>query len=213
MIFSLFLYLYFLIVDKVIYFSLILKQITCNIVLHFNYVKIMKYIPFLFILFLISSCCSKKNNNSEKQNRFSSSIYPNGGTCNLTIIENKGLNLKIINNDTIYEIVDTTEKTIVKYNYSVNQDQAIFDGGYAEEIIFEIENKDYSEILIDENLKNAKVFYRRFCACRGKTGLKLISKGHLDLSNNRGTINLTLDFDCLETPQIIKTIKVVNGKL
>lgn len=177
----------------------------------------MKYFLVLFSLFLTSSCCSTKKiakeNKLENNQQSSSFICPNNGECSLTIIENKGLNLKFANTDTIYEIIDNTEKTIVKYNYSVNQDQTIYDGGYAEEIIFEIENKDYSENLTDEDLKKAKVFYRRFCACRGKTGLKLLSKGHLDISNNKGSINLSLDFDCQETPQVTKTIKVINGKL
>lgn len=173
----------------------------------------MKYFLVLFSLFLTSSCCSKKANLMENKDLSSSLVCPNNGECSLTIIENKGLNLKTVNNDTIYEIVENNTKTLVKYNYSINQDQTIYDGGYAEEIIFEIENKDYSENLIDENLKKAKVFYRRFCACRGKTGLKLLSKGNLDVSNNKGIVNLTLDFDCQETPQVTKTIKVINGKL
>lgn len=173
----------------------------------------MKYILFLFSLLLTTSCCSKKSNLLENKEQSSSFECPNNGECSLTIIENKGLNLKMINNDTIYEIIDNTEKTIIKYNYSINQDQNIYDGGYAEEIIFEIENKDYSENLIDENLKRAKVFYRRFCACRGKTGLKLLSKGNLNVSNTKGTVNLILDFDCQETPQVTKTIKVIDGKL
>jgi hypothetical protein len=149
----------------------------------------------------------------ESKDQPSSFVCPNNGECFLTIIEKKGLNLKTVNNDTIYEIVENNTKTIIKYNYSINQDQTIHDGGYAEEIIFEIENKDYSENVIDENLKKAKVFYRRFCACRGKTGLKLLSKGNLNISNNKGIINLTLDFDCQETPQVTKTIKVIDGKL
>lgn len=173
----------------------------------------MKYFLVLFSLFLTSSCCSKKVTLLENKDQSSSFVCPNNGECSLTIIENKGLNLKNVNNDTIYEIVENNTKTLIKYNYSVNQDQTIYDGGYAEEIIFEIENKDYSENLIDENLKKAKVFYRRFCACRGKTGLKLLSKGNLDVSNNKGIVNLTLDFDCQETPQVTKTIKVINGKL
>lgn len=173
----------------------------------------MKNILFLFSFFLVTSCCSSKKTNLENKETSSDFICPNNGECSLTIIENKGLYLKLVNTDTIYEIVDNTEKTIVKYNYSVKQDQNIYDGGYAEEIIFEIENKDYSEKLTDEDLKKAKVFYRRFCACRGKTGLKLLSKGHLDVSNNKGIVNLTLDFDCQETPQVTKTIKVINGKL
>lgn len=177
----------------------------------------MKYFLVLFSLFLTSSCCSTKKiaveNKLENNEQSSSFICPNNGECSLTITENKGLNLKMVNNDTIYEIVENSNKTTIKYNYSVNQDQAIHDGGYAEEIIFEIENKDYSENLIDEDLKKAKIFYRRFCACRGKTGLKLLSKGHLNISNNKGSINFTLDFDCQETPQITKTIKVIDGKL
>jgi hypothetical protein len=149
----------------------------------------------------------------ENKGQSSSFVCPNNGECSLTIIEKKGLNLKTVNNDTIYEIVENNTKTLVKYNYSINQNQTIHDGGYAEEIIFEIENIDYSEKLTDEDLKKAKVFYRRFCDCRGKTGLKLISKGNLEVYNNKGIVNLTLDFDCQETPQVTKTIKVINGKL
>lgn len=89
----------------------------------------------------------------------------------------------------------------------------MYDGGYAEEIIFEIDNKDYSETLVDKDLKKAKIFYRRMCACRGKTGLQFITKGKLNITSKDDVIDLTLDFDTGSTPQVIKTIKVINGKL
>lgn len=165
-------------------------------------------ISFLSVFFVIS-CCPVKNTPSDN----TSSVCPNNGICNLSILEKKGLNLKTINNDTIYEITNNDNTSIIKYNYSINQDQAMYDGGYAEEIIFEIDNKDYSETLVDEDLKKAKIFYRRICACRGKTGLQFISKGKLNITSKDGVIDLTLVFDTGSTPQVIKTIKVINGKL
>jgi hypothetical protein len=172
----------------------------------------MKYLGLLILFFSIISCCSKKH--ADNKSSITSFVCPNKGDCILEIIKNKGITLKKTNDiDVAYEIVEDSTKMVVKYNYSVNQDQAIYDGGYAEEIIFEINAKDYNETLIDKELINAKIFYRRFCACRGKTGLVLISKGKLEVTNLEGKINLNLDFDCGDVPQIIKNIKVVDGKL
>jgi hypothetical protein len=166
----------------------------------------------------MESCCSKKQicdkSNIKGFDIETSSICPNNGECKLEIIQNKGITIKPINESGVaYEIVNDSSKIIIKYNYSVNQDQTPFDGGYAEEILFEINANDYQETLIDNDLKKSKLFYRRFCACRGKTGLILVAKGKLDVAIIKRKINFDLNFDCGELPQIIKYIKVINGKL
>jgi hypothetical protein len=177
--------------------------------------SILKYLLFFFIAV---SCAPKKNvsttntfSNNGIENSF---VCPNNGECNLEIIKNKSLTIKIINeNLTSYDIVDDSSKIIVKYKYTVNQDQTIYDGGYAEEIVFEINATDYHETLSDNDLIKAKIFYRRFCACRGKTGLIQIKKGKLEINNSGHIINLNLQFDCGSIPQVIKNIKVIDGKL
>lgn len=175
----------------------------------------LKYLLFFFIAF---SCAPKKSlskRNTPANNGFGNSfICPNNGVCNLEIIKNKSLTIKIINeNLTSYNIVDDSSKMIVKYKYTVNQDQSIYDGGYAEEIVFEINATDYQETLSDNDLKKAKIFYRRFCTCRGKTGLIQITKGKLEINNVDHIININLQFDCGSIPQVIKNIKVIDGKL
>lgn len=176
----------------------------------------MKYLSLLILFLSIASCCSKKhselkndiNNNDNK----ASFVCPNNGDCKLEILNNKGIT-KTNETNTAYKLVTDSSKIVIKYNYNVNQDQTIHDGGYAEEILFEINANDYQETLIDENLKKAKLFYRRFCACRGKTGLILVTKGKLEINTTGQKINLNLDFDCGSTPQVIKNIKVIDGKL
>ena len=178
----------------------------------------MRAFRYLLFFFVTVSCTTKKsisiNNNTSNIAIDNSFVCPNKGECKLEIIKNKGLTIKTINeNLNSYDIVDDNNKIIIKYNYTVNQDQSIYDGGYAEEIIFEININDYQETLTDNNLKKAKIFYRRFCACRGKTGLIQITKGKLEINNSNGKINLNLIFDCGSLPQVIKNIKVIDGKL
>ena len=178
----------------------------------------MSALKYLLFFIITVSCAPKKSlsigNTLSTNGSDNSFVCPNNGECNLEIIKNKSLTLIPINeNLNSYDITDDASKIIIKYKYTVNQDQTIYDGGYAEEIVFEINANDYQETLLDNNLKKAKLFYRRFCACRGKTGLIQITKGKLEVNNSDGKINLNLLFDCGSLPQVIKNIKVIDGKL
>ena len=111
-----------------------------------------------------------------------------------------------------YSLINNEKKIVVKYEYSQNTDKSVVDGGYREEIIFEIDSKNNQNQLINLDLQKTKMLFGRYCFCRGQTGLYKVIKGDLNIKNTE-KLNFELNFTILEVPQITKNIVVKNNKL
>jgi hypothetical protein len=173
----------------------------------------MKYITTFFMLLSIISCCSKKNSACELNKSLVENYCPNDGICTLEIFNNKGLNIKNTNeNKAVYEMIDNTDKKVILYKFSKNQEDAIFDGGYNESIIFEINSVNDNRTLINDELKSVKMFYTKQKNIRTNE-ISAVTKGTLILSVKSDIVAFNLDLPNSENNQIIKTIKVINGKL
>ena len=167
-------------------------------------------IVFLFALILFS-CCSKKttsaNNISQKVN-----ICADNGTCTIEILKNKSISINADFGKTNYILIDDFDKNVVKYQYAKNLEESNIDGGYREEIIFEIDNKKNEISLQDIDLQQTKMLFGRYCNCRGQTGLYKVVRGSIDLKNH-DDVSFDLNFKITEVPQVTNNVVVTNGKL
>lgn len=168
----------------------------------------------LFVLIsILTSCCSVKKTkiNTENSSILNKIVCPQEGECSVQIFKDKAL---IINSDNIkinYSLVDNPEKNVVQYQYKKNLKQSDVDGGYREEVLFEVDSNK-SEKLIDQELQTVKMIFGRYCFCRGQTGLYKVVLGNLSFENKK-EFNFELNFKINEVPQIINHITVHDGKL
>lgn len=149
--------------------------------------------------------------NTENLSVQKKNICPQDGECSLQIFKNKAL---LINTDNVkinYSLVDNPEKNVIQYQYKKNVNQSDVDGGYREEVIFEVDSNTSDE-LKDNQLQTVKMLYGRYCFCRGQTGLFNVVSGNLNFENKK-ELNFELNFKINEVPQIINHITVNNGKL
>ena len=121
----------------------------------------------------------------------------------------------IINADfgkTNYTLVDDLDKNVVRYQYAKDLEKSNIDGGYREEIIFEIDNENSNISLSNEGLQDTKMLFGRYCNCRGQTGLYKVLSGNLELKN-QDDVSFDLNFKITEVPQVTNNIVIKNGKL
>jgi hypothetical protein len=168
---------------------------------------------FLIPAVLFFTFCSSKKNNviSTEENKpvyKIESICPSDGKCTVELLRGKSLEIKTDDIGAIYtQIDDNNETSVIIYQYNRTVKGDIQDANYREEIIFEINNSDTKLKLSDKELQQTKMLFGRFCFCRGQTGYYKIEHGDLDLNQNNGAVDFTLDFVNTKVPQIIKSIK------
>jgi hypothetical protein len=139
---------------------------------------------------------------------------PKEGKCTIDVLKNKSLVLKSLDNGGIYyDTISDNTKMVILYQYSKNMEQVTYDGGYREEIIFEVNSGVKTLNLNDKALQETKMIFGRYCNCRGKTGIYPVVSGKLNLTNLDGKVNLDLEYKISEVPQATKSFRVTNGKL
>lgn len=128
------------------------------------------------------------------------------GSKKLYLLKNK--KLEVVQNEGYisYTIIDNDKTNVVQYVYAINQDQVAYDGGYREEVVFEIPNDDFDTKYKDEELQKTKMLFGRYCFCRGKTGVYKIMQGNLQINSNKKEFHFELDFNITEVPQVIEKI-------
>jgi hypothetical protein len=175
----------------------------------------MNYKIFL-LLTIFYSCSSKKqidndlNLSIQQKTDF---VCPEGGNCMIEILTGKSFSVKNFNNALTYQLMDDATKTTIHFQYTRKLDESIFDGGYREELFFELDNKDQQVSLIDEQLQNLKFVYGRHTNSRNKNGLFFVYNGNLKLYSKNGKISFSIDYDMGDIPQKIKKINVIDNKL
>jgi esterase/lipase superfamily enzyme len=80
-----------------------------------------------------------------------------------------------------------------------NQDQQYVDGGYREEIVFELPSDFKNETISGKQILQTKALFGVFCYCKEKAGYYTIQEG---------TITKTADAIVMEIPAIIEGQKV-----
>lgn len=122
------------------------------------------------------------------------------------LLRNKKLEVTHVNGSLSYQIVANEKTNVIQFFYEKDMDQAAYDGGYREEVIFEVPN-DTAEInYTDEELQNTKMLFGRYCFCRGQTGLYKVKEGKLHIKTTKKESHFELQFKINEVPQITNEI-------
>lgn len=131
---------------------------------------------------------------------------PSDGVCALEVFKNKNLEVKADNfGQTYLEMVDG-KRVVLKFEYKKDVNSKYEDSSYREEVFIELDAKAIEMETVD--FKDKKVFFARWCFCKGQTGFYKINTGNLSISRLENTsYQMHLTFTVDEVPQIIKEIK------
>lgn len=160
--------------------------------------------PFAFlILATLLSCGAKKAAFVPTETQLLSDC-PKQSECEITLLHDKKMAVRQDENGAhYYTLEDAPGKNVMIYKFNRIVKGNIQDGGYREEIVFEI-NSEFSDNLTDSELQNTKMLFGRFCFCKGQTGYYPVRKGSLLVSPDH---EATLDFSVPEVPQVIRQIR------
>ena len=100
-----------------------------------------------------------------------------------------------------YKIQPQPGTTVYRYEMSQNQDQQYVDGGYREEIIFELPSDFKSGTISGKEILKTNALFGVFCYCKGKAGYYTI---------NNATITKTEKGVSIEIPTLIEGQKVFS---
>ena len=160
---------------------------------------------FLLPVALLSVCCCSQKPVSLSKAEITSVNCPPEGDCKVELLPNKSLEIK---NDglggTYYQLTDNKGTSVVLFQYTKRQDPKLADGGYREEVLFEINSDKPETKLSGLALEKAKALYGRFCFCRGQTGYYRIYDGTLSVAKKSNQYKINIDFKINEVPQLIK---------
>ena len=163
-----------------------------------------------FLVFLIgslSSCKCKKTVVENDSKKGTSKILdcPTNAKCIQEILKDSTL---VVEKDgtgkPFYTIVEKTGTTVYRYTMAENQDQQYVDGGYREEIIFELPTELKSQTISGKQILETKALFGVFCFCKGKAGYYTIYSG---------TITKTKDEIVIEIPELVEGQKVRTIKI
>ncbi|HEX8563774.1 MAG TPA: hypothetical protein VF676_12425 [Flavobacterium sp.] len=164
----------------------------------------MKKILLLPIALLSVCCCSQKPANISKAET-ASAHCPTNGDCTIELLQNKSLNIKRDDlGGTYYQLLDNPGTTVIHFQYTKHKDPTLADGGYKEEVLFEIDSKIAEIKLEGSDLEKAKALYGRFCFCRGQTGYHRIYDGNLSVVRKHSSYDIKMDYKITEVPQLVK---------
>lgn len=126
------------------------------------------------------------------------------GSCSFEVMPGKSYTIKTDKTGMMRPELEKSASTlVVKFTFKKNQDQKQVDGQYREEV-YAIIPADQSEFeAVDEQLKEAKFLYGRFCYCqKSSVGYVKVDDGRLKIENGQ----IRMRFDNGEIPQKIKEV-------
>jgi hypothetical protein len=132
----------------------------------------MRYSILIFFFILLSNLSSCKTTQKVNEEKTLLKIDSLKNTSNkLYLLKNKKLDIVSLNGSLSYEKKDNEKTNVIQFVYERDMDQAAYDGGYKEEVIYEIPNDISEQNYSDAELQNTKMLFGRYCYSRGKTGL------------------------------------------
>lgn len=165
----------------------------------------MKNILLLLLLMTVFTSCKCKKDavqNDKELTMKVSNECPENAVCTQEIFKDSALKIEIDGaNKPYYTVVKQPGTTVYKYEMEENQDQQYVDGGYREEIIFELPSNFKNGTLSDKEISNTNALFGVFCYCKGKAGYYPIEKGTITKTNESITI---------EIPSIVEGQKVLR---
>lgn len=167
----------------------------------------MKKIIALLIVISVFTSCKCKQKAVENTSKTTTTVVKEclaDAKCIQEIHTNTALSIQI--QDTgkpFYELQPQPETTVYRYEMRQNQDQQYVDGGYREEIIFELPSDFKSGVLSGKDILKTKALFGVFCYCKGKAGYYAI---------NEATITKTDKGVSIKIPTIVEGQKVFEVK-
>ncbi len=160
----------------------------------------MKHLKLFILLVFTLSCKSKSTAVAQKNSEVNSVVCPENGVCSFKVLQNKSLAIKTDGlGDLFLETVEG-ENLVLKFEYSKNHDKKLADGSYREEVFLELNPNDLE--METNDLANKKLYFARWCYCKGQTGYYKIKEGLLKIDRlKNGTFRLNLNFKINEVPQ------------
>lgn len=156
-------------------------------------------------LFTILVSCGHSKTVHQTKIILKSTTFQNGKET-LTILKNKSLDTATVNGYLTYQLKDNATTDVVQFSYEKDLDKAALDGGLREELLFEIQQSDFSIAFTDAELQKTKMLFGRYCYCRGQNGIVLITDGKLNLSRQKDQLLLSLEFHSKNIPQAFDNI-------
>jgi hypothetical protein len=169
------------------------------------------FIVFTLLLFNLSSCKSQKTgvtktaSTGDEKKLLKMDTLKNGSK-KLFIFKNKKLELIESYGFYSYKMVEHNKTDVIQYVYAINQDQIAYDGGYREEVVFEIPNDITEKSYADAELQNTGMLFGRYCFCRGKNGIFKVKQGRLHIKASKKEPHFELEFKITEVPQVTTEI-------
>ena len=165
----------------------------------------MKTLLCLIVFLILFSCAGRKNLHPYTHAALRNGC-PKNASCNLQLFANKAMMVKKDEwGNNSYSLEDRLGKNVLLYTYTRIVKGNVQDGGYREEIVFEIDADKEVKPLTDAALQNTQMLFGRFCFCKGQTGFYKVTKGNLTTSDKPDSF-VRLDFSVTEVPQVITHI-------
>jgi len=165
----------------------------------------MRYLYVFYLIICLVSCKTKSELTSTVATEVVNMACPEDGTCSFGILKNKTLLIKTDNLGSIYPEMMDGIHSVLKFEYKKQGNANYADGGYREEIFIELDANNLEIQTVD--LKDKKLFFARWCYCKGQTGYYKINQGKLSITKIDDKIfQLRLSFKIEEVPQIINEI-------
>lgn len=133
--------------------------------------------------------------------------------CTAERKENTKLNIHT--EPSVYTTQDShadTDVIVYEYSRKTDNNQALKDNFYREEIQMEIPRTDFKKVYKDKDLSKVKLVYGKRCYCKGEAGMYLIEKGTLEVKNTEKHTIVKLQFTAPVSSKIETINFVINKK-
>jgi hypothetical protein len=169
--------------------------------------RLLYLILYSFLLINLSACkCARKTSEGNVQTKTEEKILLKVDSLKNTsrkiyLHKNKKLDISELNGSLIYKIEYSEKTSVIQFVYERDMDKVAYDGGYREEVVFEVPNDVPIQDYKDAGLQETKMLFGRYCFCRGKTGLYKVRQGKLHVVSSKKEIHFELEFKIIEVPQ------------
>lgn len=168
----------------------------------------MKYLYVLSLMFFLVSCKAKSEIKSTNTEEINTIACPENGVCSLEVYKNKSLEIKTDNFDRVYPKISNGNHLVLKFEYKKAENPNYADGSYREEVFIQLDIKNLE--IETTNLKDKKLFFARWCYCKGQTGYYKITKGKLSVKKiDNKNFKINLSFKIEEVPQMVNQINQI----
>lgn len=168
----------------------------------------MRFLYPLFFIICFISCKAKSELIPVNNVNPVISDCPENGHCTLDVYKHKALQTKVDDFGQIYTETVKGNHYVLKFEYKKHTKTNYQDSSYREEVYIELDKNNLE--IETTNLQAEKLYFARWCYCKGQTGFYKIKQGKFKVSRINATdFQLNLHFKIDEVPQIISEINRV----